>query len=173
MGTLIRQFRLGLALQVVVLPVQVVPFAFQAALIAAVGFTVLPETRCRTATLAAIALSAITMRADEEQRVAIAAQTKPRAENRIAVFHHAPSGRALTTAVISWQVRTSFHAWWPCHKRLPSWNPAGCTAGFYFASKDTLHLSKMMMDDERACGADDVAGPSHPASHQKTTFSDD
>lgn len=79
MGTLIRQFRLGLglALQVVVLPVQVVPFAFQATLIAAVGFTVLPQTRCRTATLAAITMSAITMRADEEQRVAIAPQTKP------------------------------------------------------------------------------------------------
>jgi hypothetical protein len=77
MGTLIRQFRLGLALQVVVLPVQVVPLAFHATLIAAVGFTVLPQTRCCTATLAAITMSAITMRADEEQRVAIAPQTEP------------------------------------------------------------------------------------------------
>ena len=59
MGTLIRQFRLGLALQVVVLPVQVVPFAFRATLIAAVGFTVLPKTRCRAAVLTAVALSAV------------------------------------------------------------------------------------------------------------------
>ena len=120
MGTLIRQFRLGLALQVVVLPVQVVPFAFRAALMAAVGFTVLAETCRRAAGLAAITMSAITMRADVEQGIAIAAQTKPRAENRIAVFHHAPSRRALTTELISWQVRTIFNAWWPCHKRLPS-----------------------------------------------------
>lgn len=77
MGTLIRQFRLRLAMQIVVLPVQVVPFAFRAALMAAVGFSVLPEPRFRAATLAAVALSTITVRADEKQSVAIAAQTKP------------------------------------------------------------------------------------------------
>jgi hypothetical protein len=59
MGTLIRQFRLAVALQVVVLPVQVVPFAFRAALMAAVGFTVLPETSRRAAALTAVALSAV------------------------------------------------------------------------------------------------------------------
>jgi len=59
MGTLIRQFRLRLAMQIVVLPVQVVPLAFRAALMAAVGFTVLPETRCRAAVLTAVALSAV------------------------------------------------------------------------------------------------------------------
>ena len=146
MGTLIRHAGLGQASTVVALAVPVVQFAFRAALIAAVGFAVLTKPRCRAACLAAVTLSAVAVRADEEQGVAIAAQTKPRAENRIAVFHHAPSGRALTTAVISWQVRTIFNAWWPCHKRLPSRNPAGCTAGFYFAVKDTLHYSKMTID---------------------------
>lgn len=77
MGTLIRQCRLRLAMQIVVLPVQVVPFAFRAVLMAAVGCSVLPEPRCRAATLAAVALSTITVRADEKQSVAIAAQTKP------------------------------------------------------------------------------------------------
>ena len=77
MGTLIRQFHLGLALQVVVLPVQVIPFAFRAALITAVGFTVLADPRGPAACLAAVALSAVAVRADEEQSVAIAAQTKP------------------------------------------------------------------------------------------------
>jgi hypothetical protein len=31
----------------------------------------------------------------------------------------------------------------------------------------------MMMDDERACGADDVAKPLKSADDQKTAFSDD
>jgi len=31
--------------------------------------------------------------------------------------------------------------------------------GVLSAFKDTLHVSKMMIDDERACGADDVAKP--------------
>ena len=117
MGTLIRHagLSLSMALTVVALPVAVVQFAFRAALMDAVGFTALPEPRGLAARLAAVALSAIAVRADEEQGVAIAAQTKPRTENRFAVFHHAPRGRTLTTAIISWQVRTSFDAWWPCH----------------------------------------------------------
>ena len=41
MGTLIRHARLGPAFTVAALPVPVVQFAFRAALIAAVGFTVL------------------------------------------------------------------------------------------------------------------------------------
>ena len=77
MGTLIRHAGLGQAFTVAALPVPVVQFAFRAALIAAVGFTVLPETCRRAAGLAAVALSAIAVRADEEQRVAITAQTKP------------------------------------------------------------------------------------------------
>ena len=121
MGTLIRHTGFGLALPVVALPVPVVQPSFRAALIAAVGFTALPEPRCPAARFAAVALSAVAVRADEKLSAAIAAQTKPRAKNRFAVFHHAHSGRTLTTAIVSWQVRTIFNAWWPCHK--------GCQAG--------------------------------------------
>ena len=77
MGTFVRHTGFGLALPVVALPVPVIQFSFRAALITAVGFTVLPETCRRAAGLAAITMSAIAVRADEEQGVAIAAQTKP------------------------------------------------------------------------------------------------
>jgi len=37
--------------------------------------------------------------------------------------------------------------------------PRRLHGGVLSAFKDTLHVSKMMIDDERACGADDVAKP--------------
>jgi len=105
---MIRHPGLSLAPAVVALAVPVIQPALEAALMAAVGFTALPEAGRSAARLAAVALPAVTVRADEEQSIAIAAQTKPRKKNRSAVFRHAPSGRALTTAIRSWQVRTSF-----------------------------------------------------------------
>lgn len=116
MGTLIRHAGLRLTLTVVALPVAMVEAAFRAALMAPVGFTALPSPRIRAAQPAAVALTSVTMRANKEQLIALAAVTKPRTQNRFAVFRHAPRGRALTTAIGSWQVRTSVDAWCPSMK---------------------------------------------------------
>jgi hypothetical protein len=78
---------------------------FRAALVTLVRGPVLVYPRETTASGAAITLAAVAMGADEEQRRAIATQTKSRAEYRFAMSRHAVPSAALTTANQSWEGR--------------------------------------------------------------------
>jgi hypothetical protein len=111
MGTLIRHAGLNPALPIMTLAVAMIQSSFRARLVSAVGCTALPSPCCRAASRAAVSLPAVTVRTNEEQHVAGAAQTEPRPQNRFAMYSHAPGVRALTTAIRSWEVRTSFDVW--------------------------------------------------------------
>ena len=111
MGTLIRHAGLNHALPVVTLAVAMIQSSFRARLVSAVGCPALPPPRRCVASHTAIALPAVTVRTNEEQHVAGAAQTKPHPQNRLTMNSHAPGVRALTTAIRSWEVRTSFDVW--------------------------------------------------------------
>ncbi len=109
MGTLIRHA--GTTLPVLALSVAMIQSSFRAALVTAIGRAPLSLPRCCAARRTAIALPAVTVRANEEQHVAGATQTESRPQNRLAMNSHAPGVRALTTAIGSWEVRTSFDVW--------------------------------------------------------------
>ena len=111
MGTLIRHAGLRAALPIPALPVSMIQSSFRAALMTATGRAALSLPRCCAAGCTTIALPAVTVRANEEQHVAGAAQTEPRPQNRPAMNSHAPGVRALTTAIRSWELRTSFDVW--------------------------------------------------------------
>ena len=63
--------------------------AFQTPLVAAVGPSVLAKSRLAPACQAAIALSAITLRAEKEGCPAIAGQANPKLQNHFARNRHA------------------------------------------------------------------------------------
>jgi len=111
MGTLIRHAGLGKTSPIPALPVAMIQSSFRAALMSAVGRAALPTSRCGAASRATVSLPAVTVRTNKEQHVAIATQTEPRPQNRLAMYSHAPGVRALTTAIRSWEVRTSFDVW--------------------------------------------------------------
>ena len=131
MGTLIRHAGLNQAPPIVTLAVAMIQSPFRARLMSAIGGTALPPPRCCAASRTAIALPAVTVRTNEEQHVAGAAQTEPRPQNRLAMYSHAPGVRALTTAIPSWEVRTSFDVWLLSHEgRHQARTPPLLTAGF-------------------------------------------
>ena len=73
-----------------------------------VGTSPLTEASLLAARGTAIALSAIAVRADEENRVTMMAQANSLPENYFAVNRrHASSQAALDNREVSWQVRTS------------------------------------------------------------------
>ena len=109
-GTLIRHAGLNPA-SIPALSVAMIQSSFRARLVSAVGRTALPPPRRSAASHAAIALPAVAMRTNKKQHVAGAAQTEPRPQNRLAMYSHAPGVPALTTAIRSWEVRTSFDVW--------------------------------------------------------------
>jgi hypothetical protein len=111
METLIRHAPPCPASPIPALPVAMVQSSFRTRLVSAVGCPALPPPRRCAASHTAIALPAVTVRTNEEQHVAGATQTEPRPKNRLAMYSHAPGVRALTTAVRSWEVRTSFDVW--------------------------------------------------------------
>jgi hypothetical protein len=111
MGTLIRHAGLRPALPILALPVAMIQSSFRAALMTAIGRAALSLSRRCAANRTAIALPAVTVRTNEEQHGAGAAQTEPRPQNRLAMYSHAPGAGALTTAIRSWEVRTSFDVW--------------------------------------------------------------
>jgi len=73
----------------------VVEPAFRTLLVPPVGASPLPASGGLPAGEAAIALSAVAMRTDEEQRQACAAETNPLTENRFAMSRHAGAQAAL------------------------------------------------------------------------------
>ena len=92
---MIRHAGLGLALAVLPLPVPVVQPSLRTLLVTAIGATTLVTPRPITAGTAAIAVSAITVRADQECRATLGSRTKPLSQNHFCVFRHAPLQAAL------------------------------------------------------------------------------
>jgi hypothetical protein len=113
MGTLIRHAALRPPLPILALSVAMIQLSFRTRLVSAIGRAALPPPCRCAASRTAIALPAVTVRTNEEQHVAGAAQTEPRPQSRFAMYsyRHAPGVRALTTAIRSWEVRTSFDVW--------------------------------------------------------------
>jgi hypothetical protein len=105
MGTLIRHAGLNPASSILALAVAMIQSSFGTGLVSVIGRTALPPPRRCAASHTAIALPAVTVRTNEEQHVAGAAQTKPRPQNRLAMYSHVPGVRALTTAIRSWDVK--------------------------------------------------------------------
>jgi hypothetical protein len=64
-------------------------------LVPAIGAAALPLLRSLTAVKAAVAVSAITVRADQERRTTLGSRTKPLSQNHFAVFRHASVEAAL------------------------------------------------------------------------------
>lgn len=112
MGTLIRHARpAGVAAPILLLAVAMVQTSFRTPLVAAVGRAPLPEPGFRAASMAAIALPAITVRTNPEHRVATTAAANPLPENYFAMSRHPCARAGLDNGNRSWQVRTSFDVW--------------------------------------------------------------
>jgi hypothetical protein len=92
---LIRHAGPAPALAVLLLPIPVVEPAFRALLVAAVGHPVLPAPGFSAARRAAIALPAIAVRANPEQRLASLAATNPRPETHFWMNRHPPTQAAF------------------------------------------------------------------------------
>jgi hypothetical protein len=84
---LIRHARLRLAAPILPLPVAMVQLSFRTPLVAAVGTTPLLATGLVAAGGATIALAAVTVLTDPEQRVASAAAANPLTENYFVVMN--------------------------------------------------------------------------------------
>jgi hypothetical protein len=119
------------AAAVIALPVAMIEPSFGALLVAAVGAPSLADSRMLTARGAAVALSAIAVRTDEEHCVTLAAEANSLPEYRFAMnCRHASSQADWTTALVSWQVGTS-SVWFHLSKGCRTRNPAAPTAGFH------------------------------------------
>jgi hypothetical protein len=105
---LIRHARPAPALAILLLPVAMVEFAFQTLLIAAVSRPVLPAPCFGAARRAAVALSAITMRANPEHRLASLAAANALPENHFSM-NHPPTQADFDNGNGSCQRRTSFN----------------------------------------------------------------
>ena len=92
---MIRHAGLRPALPVLPLTVAMIPPSFRTVLVTAVGTAALMESGLITAGEAAIALSAVTVRAEIEHRSAFAAQANPLPENQFAMSRHASSQAGL------------------------------------------------------------------------------
>ena len=120
-----RRLRLTKAGAVLPLTIAMVELPFGALLVAFIGAPPLLAAGLVAALFAAVAMAAVTVRADEENRLAALTKAKPLPQNRFAVNHRHASSQAgdWTTAVVSWQVRTS-SVWFTCrmvaeHGTLP------------------------------------------------------
>ena len=105
---MIRHARPAPALAVVLLPIPVVEPAFRALLIAAVGRPVLPAPGFGAANRAAIALPAITMSTNPEDRLASLAAANALPENHFSRNRHPPGQADFDNGNGSCQGRTSF-----------------------------------------------------------------
>jgi len=123
---LIRHARLWLpqAAPVRLLPIAMIEPSFGTPLVASVGGSPLLAAGMFAALGTAVAVPAVTVRADEENRLAALNKANPLPQNRFAVNHrHASSQAGLDNGMVSWQVRTS-SVWFTCrmvaeHGTLP------------------------------------------------------
>jgi hypothetical protein len=104
---LIRHARPAPTLAVLLLPIPVIEPPFQTLLIAAVSRPVLPAPRFGAARRAAVALSAIAMRANPEHRLASLAAANALPENHFSM-NHPPTQADFDKGNGSCQGRTSF-----------------------------------------------------------------
>jgi hypothetical protein len=104
----------------VLLPIPVVEPAFRALLIAAVGRPVLPAPGFGAASRAAIALSAIAMSTNPENRLASLAAANALPENHFSMNRHPPGQADFDNGNGSCQGRTSFDG---------AFSHEGCQAG--------------------------------------------
>jgi hypothetical protein len=129
---LIRHARLRLtqAAPVRLLAITMIEPSLRAPLVAPVGGPPLPAASLVAALGAAVAVSAITVRADEENRLAALTKAKPLPQNRFAVNHrHASSQAGLDNGsglVAGWNQLCLVYLSNGCRTR----NPAARTAGF-------------------------------------------
>jgi hypothetical protein len=93
---LIRHGRLPLTKAAAVFPLTIpmIELSFGALLVAAVGTPPLPAAGLLAAWVAAIAVSAIAVRTDEENRVAALTEANPLSQNRFAMHHRHASSQA-------------------------------------------------------------------------------
>jgi hypothetical protein len=128
----------------------------------AVGSTALPAPSFRSASRTAIALSAVAVRTNEEQRLASLAATNSRPEHRFSMNRHPPAEAVFDISNGSCERRASFDGgllmkvatpeprWFEQRGSLPPQKP-----------QYNLPLKCFEVDDrteDRACGADDVVG---------------
>jgi hypothetical protein len=84
------------AASVSLLAIAMIELPFGATLVASVGAPPLPPARLLAALVAAVTVSAVAVRADEENRVAAFAKANPLPQNRFAMNHcHASSQAGL------------------------------------------------------------------------------
>lgn len=122
---MIRHGRLSLAqaASVRVLAIAMIELPFGALLVASVGAPPLLPAGLLAALVAAVAVSAVAVRADEENRVAALTKANSLPQNRFAM-------KDWTTAVVSWQLKTS-SVWFYLSNGCRTRNPAALTAGFH------------------------------------------
>ena len=113
------------------LAIAMIELPFGALLVASVGAPPLLPAGLLAALVAAVAVSAVAVRADEENRVAALTKANSLPQNRFAMNHrHASSQADWTTAVVSWQLKTS-SVWFYLSNGCRTRNPAALTAGFH------------------------------------------
>jgi hypothetical protein len=105
---LIRHASRRVTVPVRTLPVAVIESALQTPLVAAIGLAVLPAPNFGAAGRAAIALSAIAVRANPEHRLASLAATNSRPEYHFSMDRHPPTQADFDNGHGSCQGRTSF-----------------------------------------------------------------
>jgi hypothetical protein len=171
MGRLIRHGKSCVTFPVCPLPVPMIESAFGTPLVPAVGISALQASRQQTASRAAIALPAITVRTNPEHRLASLVANSP-PENHFWINRHPPTPADFDIGNGSCQGRTSLE-WWPSHEGCQVRTPLLPTAGSSPAFHATIQFFAEMfwrgrLTEDCACGADDVAGPSTPAIDSKT-----
>jgi len=108
MGRLIRHADQRVALPVRTLPVPMIEPAFPTPLVAVVGSAVLSAPGCAAASRTAIALSAVAVRANPEQRLASLTATNAQPENHFSMNRHPPTQAGFDKGNGSCQGKTSF-----------------------------------------------------------------
>ena len=177
MGRLIRHADQRVALPVRTLPVPMIEPAFPTPLVAVVGSAVLSAPGCAAASRTAIALSAVAVRANPEQRLASLTVTNAQPENHFSMNRHPPTQAGFDNGNGSWQGKISFDSNLlmkvaqlepRCLERRGSLPPSKSPYNFSLECFDADDWT-----DDCAFGADDVAWLLQPAKTQKTTFFDD
>src|SRR6266496_6145109 len=107
-GTLIRHASRRVPAAVGTLPIPMIEPTLETPLVAAVGSAALPAPGFGATSQTAIALSAVTMRANPEYRLATLAATNPRPENHFCMNRHPPTEAVFDNRNGSCEGGTSF-----------------------------------------------------------------
>src|SRR5271166_5602995 len=113
---------------------------FRTLLVATVGRAVLVAPGFRAASRAAVALSAIAVRANPERRPASQPATNSRPEDHFSMHRHRPTHRrTFDNGNGSCHGRNSFE-WWPSYEGCQARTPLLPTAGFFTASQSPYNF---------------------------------